>query len=647
MSSSIATWGPSGRLAVGEPSKPISQHVAEILDGTQSATLPADEATGRRARGATEKARETVSITDFDDVIPGSAAAMDDAIQAAIENVDDGTMIEVPPQDYRMSAQIPIQRSNIGLRFAPGSRFVTDIVSNSGLYVLGAEPTVYVNLDADAAEGARSVSVADASTFAKGQWVEVRSETVLIGSTNNNSKKQGEIFKITGIATNVIHLSGTLRYAYTTADTAKIGIATVRENITIEGYRWNPAAAGPGTTALRGFQAEYAAHLTIRDFQLCDNRTLDGADITAASGIKLVNVHDVLVEHGRLENIGYYGVEINGIARFVTMRDIYASRCRHSVSLVDGGTYGEPIDIHHDRLTSEYSLLSGFDTHDVGKDISYSHCISRWAADDGFQNRCSKVTYDHCLAVGATNDGFSSDYQGPAEGRYNHCEARNNGRNGINYTGYDLKVKGGRYYNNGTISTTGAGIAAFGADIDGAEITENDKAIHWGSTSNFTMGRLDVRNVTAPQSAKQTDFIRLYNGGDAGAGTYENCSVRDCWIPNYTTNFWKWVANAVRTDWPATSGNVLKTYAAGVEMKGLATLVAGTVTVTTSAVRKYAGAAAAASSCPIYSRIRLQLITAGGTPGILRISAVTDNTSFVITSSDAADTSVVFWEIIH
>ncbi len=50
MSSSVATWGPSGRLAEGEPSKPIAQHVAEIRDGTQQIVIPADPATGQVER---------------------------------------------------------------------------------------------------------------------------------------------------------------------------------------------------------------------------------------------------------------------------------------------------------------------------------------------------------------------------------------------------------------------------------------------------------------------------------------------------------------------------------------------------------------------------------------------------------------------
>lgn len=67
---------------------------------------------------------------------------------------------------------------------------------------------------------------------------------------------------------------------------------------------------------------------------------------------------------------------------------------------------------------------------------------------------------------------------------------------------------------------------------------------------------------------------------------------------------------------------------------GVATLVAGTVTVnTTKALTN--------------SRIHLTSNSGGGTPGWLRVSARVNATSFTITSSSATDTSTVAWLIIN
>lgn len=72
---------------------------------------------------------------------------------------------------------------------------------------------------------------------------------------------------------------------------------------------------------------------------------------------------------------------------------------------------------------------------------------------------------------------------------------------------------------------------------------------------------------------------------------------------------------------------------AGAKM-GTATLVAGTVTVNTTAVTAN-------------SRIFLTAQTSGAAPGALRISARSAGTSFAITSTSGTDTSAVAWFIIE
>ncbi len=69
-------------------------------------------------------------------------------------------------------------------------------------------------------------------------------------------------------------------------------------------------------------------------------------------------------------------------------------------------------------------------------------------------------------------------------------------------------------------------------------------------------------------------------------------------------------------------------------MSGSAVLVGGTVTVTTTEV--------IASD-----RIVLSVVLAGGTQGILSVGTISAGTSFVINSSNGADTSTVYWEIRH
>lgn len=84
----------------------------------------------------------------------------------------------------------------------------------------------------------------------------------------------------------------------------------------------------------------------------------------------------------------------------------------------------------------------------------------------------------------------------------------------------------------------------------------------------------------------------------------------------------------------ATLGNTLQVKTGGNSKLGTAVLVGGTVTV-------------ANTSVTTNSRIFLTSQVNGGTPGFLRIGAITAATSFVITSSSVTDTSTVAWFIVE
>lgn len=72
----------------------------------------------------------------------------------------------------------------------------------------------------------------------------------------------------------------------------------------------------------------------------------------------------------------------------------------------------------------------------------------------------------------------------------------------------------------------------------------------------------------------------------------------------------------------------------GAAKMGTAILVAGTVVVPTTAVTAN-------------TRVFVSAQAAGGTPGVVAVSARTAGTSFTLTSSNAADTSTVAWLLVE
>ena len=136
-----------------------------------------------------------------------------------------------------------------------------------------------------------------------------------------------------------------------------------------------------------------------------------------------------------------------------------------------------------------------------------------------------------------------------------------------------------------------------------------------------------------------TTYCQLRMSGNAGYGVYQSGASAKNYFAGIvgigavpTADQLEVTGNLSLT----TSGNKLKIATGTNASLGTATLVAGTVTVSTTAVTSS-------------SKIFLTCNTPGGTQGFLSAPAgsITNATSFVINSSSASDTSTVNWWIIN
>jgi hypothetical protein len=134
--------------------------------------------------------------------------------------------------------------------------------------------------------------------------------------------------------------------------------------------------------------------------------------------------------------------------------------------------------------------------------------------------------------------------------------------------------------------------------------TGNDVQVSSGN-SGATGQRYGLNNTASYSNIHDCNFTRNQTDGLLSSGT--NNTVR---------------------------GNRLSVSATPGATQGTATLVAGAVTVITDEVRTG-------------DLILLTCTTAGGTQGVVRVSAITNATSFVLTSSQGADTSTYAWRIEH
>lgn len=594
--------------------------------------------TGEVAVPLVNIARRRYDASQFGIVADG-VNSQSTAIQTALGNAGLQELV-FPKGDYGLGAQVLISRGDFRFVMEPGARFIRTAASN-GIYVLGATPSSYTALTANALTGARSVAVGSASGFAKNQWVFVRSAQAISGHVVTTHNR-GEWQRICGISGTTIHFYGSLLYDYNTANTAEIGIATFYENIIFEGLSMTTTTV-PATTT-RGLTMDYVANVKVTDFDFRDTRNLEGSDIASSVALNFNNVVDVTIERGRVLNQGYYGITLDYAARRVWMKDIHFSRNRHSVSLAESGTHGEPTDIYHENLVSEYSTLSGFDTHSYGDRIFYQNCTSRSSGDDGFQARTGGITYDNCKALYSTFDGFAGEASCPNL-VYNNCESAKNNRYGIVTKSQDTTISGGNVHDNG-VTTGSAGIHITGGSITGTRIVANNlRAMDFGSADTTGgMGHVTVNGVYAPGDATQTRLVNLPNVANY---VYNKVTLANVYAAGYGGGSCAISANVARTEQPRVLGNTWIAYAAGAENQGVGTLVAGTVTINTTAVRQIAAVQSTTSSVPLYSRIILQKTATDGGNGALYVDSVTNGVSFVVKSTDGADTSTFTWLLEH
>lgn len=230
------------------------------------------------------------------------------------------------------------------------------------------------------------------------------------------------------------------------------------------------------------------------------------------------------------------------------------------------------------------------------------------------------------------------------------------------YKGKDLvTTKGGLLTNAGGNNGTGDQVLAVAAN--GNMLMANSAAalgLSWaaaianGGGFTYTLATRvlavalsgDVTGAaTATAIAAATVTGKLITGFVSGAGTVAATDTILQAINKIVGNIAlkSPIATPVFTgDVNSSTGNVLiSTLGKGLNVKsgvnskiGVATLVAGTATV-------------ANTSVTANSRIFLTAQSDGGTPGFHRITAKTVGTSFVITSSNPLDTSVIAWTIIE
>lgn len=320
------------------------------------------------------------------------------------------------------------------------------------------------------------------------------------------------------------------------------------------------------------------------------------------------------------------------------------------------------IQIHNVHIQSclVYGIKSTFDLTLIG--VEADSCgSSGFNLNNGSVKAIACKSYLSGFNTPTTDAaGFKIGNVGPCE--LVGCEAQNNKLQGYNLVSADrIHLSGcnadGNNTTNSVTDSDRVAVSMVGSTnciIDvvsnempqgGSQIGHQSYALHIDSTSSNNDIRMvhsalapaTVLGEITPTSAPQTGVNTvLINGVNATAMVFgpNNGVITGA---NADTNLYRASADKLATD----DDFLINLAGKGLRVKegtnakmGIATLSAGTVVVSTTAVTAN-------------SRIFLDNQTLGGTAGFLRVSARSAGTSFTILSSSNTDTSVIAWMLVE
>jgi hypothetical protein len=569
---------------------------------------------GRVLRGDVK----TVKSSEAGAAIDGST---DDTlkIQAAI---DSGAKIIIfEPGDHLVTAQTDTfealtvtAQSNLEFIFEPGARIISDNASNSieGLVIEGANDDThsysYSNLASNASRGDKTLALAtgEGVNFTAGDWVKLVSDGLLDGPMGEISKKKGELVQVDSVSTDTLTLKSGILDAYATADTAKVAVAPMVSNITIRGLRTD--------TIWRSLVCRWVENLTIID-PFIENQVG-----TSGCGIAINDCVNVKITNTTAKECAWYGIQVDRSSRNVLIDGITGEGCRHVVTTLANDTYGQVRNLTVRNGWANNSALSAWDTHEAGENILYENLYSMEDGDHGIQVRAFRVKAKDCVIEKSNADSYSVEYEVGTEIEFINCKSRYAGRDGIASKAPDTLA-----LNCDMLDSTNRGYRFAGGRIRGGSAERNASAAVTYN-NNATRAPLLIEGLYAPKSTEQTTFLA---GGDGLNLDLKEITVLNCVIPGYAYNG---IFASGTGDPPFHQGNQL--FQDATKTQGIATLTNGEVAVSLAGL--IVDSAGGSYHRPVVPNIQLMPLD-GDYPGLSFDSGDVDTSNEWITGTDWED----------
>lgn len=310
-----------------------------------------------------------------------NATSLLDSIVDNITPAGNPTCIEFGPGDFNMTTVFDnFTATDVGNLTIKGQGIgVTNLIVTSSItgsaHVLDLEGGVtgsQTNLTGNALVSSPTVTVADASSLAAGDYVLLRSTKAWSTASSANGK-QGEIRRIISKATNTLTFDKWIQDTYNTVDTSNVIKLNMLRNITLEGFT---VKAGSGYTGTNVFVfCGYIDMLKIKNVETIDYRKAFEGSILVRSCHNF-DVDCVVHQTPAATFNDQYGVCIGNACELGRLYVTGKGKFRHTQT-IDTTTIsnfeGQVRDVTISG-TSEATDEAHFDSHACGENITWHDC---------------------------------------------------------------------------------------------------------------------------------------------------------------------------------------------------------------------------------------------------------------------------------
>lgn len=290
------------------------------------------------------------------EVTPEKFASLQAALDGAYNY--ERTLCLEPRKVYTLTAPL-IQPGPVDII---GNNAVLDMsglgATDYGLTVQGSNAST-INLAANAAAGATSLTLASVTGIAAGSWLFLRSTAVFAVA---EGVTYGEFVRVLSLpGGNVVNLYAPTSYAFNTANAAAVDVLSLVGSFTWQDF----TIVGSGTNSQNGALLDRVEGAALRNVNT-DKCNARGVALRRSFG---VNVHGGRFQRANLAGVSY-GIIVYDGCLGVSIDGVVGYDLRHTVTV--GGVNGVNRAISVSNSKALASRDAGFDCHSAGDGIQYS-----------------------------------------------------------------------------------------------------------------------------------------------------------------------------------------------------------------------------------------------------------------------------------